>query len=383
MADLVFPQFSRLPSELRCEVWGNFALPQGPMLHSISHRCYADNKYMFCSFVSNGRDNDRRINLLKISATRALMQVNREARKAVLAGRDLHKVTRRKMKVFMGGLYNKNKAKPLEYEDPLLQNFFFLNPDLDMFYFRCGLHLNPALFLDKSCLQKMQRIAIDIRGPISKGGMLYAPSYSKLFGANSEPHWLFARDNLPSLKTIVLVLGVHAVRRLYIYSSGFNHAGFDEDQENETNIHKWYGEDDIMSERDSDWGEPATDDHEYAYGHPDGPHENVGLDEEKYDDDLEKLFSDRFGFHNVEPESCRCAFKPVMYLSGRQAPPVQVSIAFRRWVREMVSRAKGEASEYLKRPIDIQMVMDHSGNFFDPIEGYYRLSAEFFDVDIP
>ncbi|KAF2971595.1 hypothetical protein GQX73_g1929 [Xylaria multiplex] len=328
------------------------------MLHSISHRYYERDNYLLCSFVLDGGDNDRRINLLKFSTTRAVMKVNCEAREVVLAGRNPHRITLEKMDVFMGGLYyNEDETAPPEYDPPLLQKSFFVNPELDMFYFRRGLHKNPALFLDESCLQEMRRIAIDIRDPISRDGMLYAPSYSRLFGENSQSHWVFARDNLPSLKTIV---------------------------EMKKNIVKHYGEDDNVSEKFSVWGEPAIDELEDAYGYPDVPHENEkDLDEKKYDEDLEKLSSDKFGFHNVESKTCRCYFKPVIRLSKRESHPVQVSIAFRGWVREIISRAQREASEFLNRSIDIQMVMDHSGNSFVPVESYYRYSAGFFNVDLP
>ncbi|TGJ87457.1 hypothetical protein E0Z10_g1280 [Xylaria hypoxylon] len=379
MSKLDFPQFNRLPFELRDAVWVMFALPRSPMIHLISRKNSSADAYMLCSFGWSDYDYRQRIDLPELSTTRALMQVNQEARKAVLAGRKLQSVNDSQMNVFLGFKYIYER-QGYRYEHAIVQKFFFVNWDIDMFYLRCCLFTNIDLFFDKSCLQKIKRIAVDCRGPRRQGNTLYTPGYNKLFGLCSTSHWTFAHPGLTSLNSIYLVLGIYATRRLYAYTQFLNIAESDEDQQSGTDIVEQDEEDESASEEDesaSEGDEGASEGDEISSevesdedGEADFFNGLFGFTHEGwYKDLLHDLPGDQIGFHHFEPESY--FDKPFIYLSRRQASPTRVKISFRDWVQNTISRAKGEVGLSLGRPINIQMVMDQYGGFNSEARGYY------------
>ncbi|KAI0966774.1 hypothetical protein F4678DRAFT_448095 [Xylaria arbuscula] len=156
MSEPSFPQFRRLPFELRDAVWAEYALPRGPMLHSLSIRweepC-AD--YIVSSFPTSCIEPSdySKIDLLLLPTTRALMQVNREARKAVLAGRQHPRVDnnigiiRYETQVFLGGIYQPRSS---HRSGILLHKIFFVNWDIDMFYYGRDSWLELPI-VDSSC----------------------------------------------------------------------------------------------------------------------------------------------------------------------------------------------------------------------------------------
>ncbi|KAI0450233.1 hypothetical protein F5B21DRAFT_529221 [Xylaria acuta] len=373
MSELNFPQFSRLPFELRDAIWVRFALPRGPMLHSISYRHTVEDLRL-CSFFLSGPG----INLFMLPTTRALMQVNQEARKAVLAGRQLQGVDNSiyTIDVFLGGVYNIRDGYKRHL---MLHKFFFVNWDIDMFYFRRGLHMHMGKFLDSSCLYKMKRIALEIKGPSAQVDGLYAPSYSQLFDGTS----ISALANLPSLDTIYLVLDFHAVRRIYAYTQFTMGSESDSDEQSETYSVELDDENDSEAEEELD-GDSEL--HSYIeeykeYGEIDFPDCSFESDDEDdYEDWLSELPEDQYGFHHVESGSHRY---PETFTFRQQAPLTQIEISFQDWVDRMISSTKGDTMEFCGHPVDIQMVMDLYGGICRMVGSYYRGYIGFSAVDEP
>ncbi|RWA07585.1 hypothetical protein EKO27_g7508 [Xylaria grammica] len=354
MSDPNRSSFNRLPEKVRLAIWENFALPRRPLFHSISYAHHSERYFMLFTFDMTGDDkHSERDRLLRHSTTRALMQVNREARKTVLAGRELQRVAHTNMNVCVGCTYGSiSPVRPGLYGF-ILQKFFYVNWDIDMFYFRCGLHISNPLeaFLDKSCLPKMKQIAIDIRGPSAVGNnyLLKAPTYKRIFGVYSDPYWTFAQ-NLPSLNTILMVVDRHTSRKLW------GHSTLDEDE--------WEGplvpDQDVDSDAGNNYGERDSTEGED--------------DEWMYLEWIESYPKDEFGFHRFSPEFYDMELYRRLFCLVRQQLSVdKVKVPFKEWVEEIVSSAKEDAKEALGRPIDIQMVMDHLGSYDNDIGGYHRL----------
>ncbi|KAI1349578.1 hypothetical protein F5Y01DRAFT_327337 [Xylaria sp. FL0043] len=213
MSEPSFPKFNLFPTELRLAVWNYYALPRTPLLWSVSYRGSVG-ELLFCPFGLKGRT----INPLMLPTMRALMKVNREAREAVLAGRELQRVKQGGYRVttFLNMVVNQSAMRRRQIE---MHNFFFVNWDIDVFYFRRGLHLDVGQFLDSSCLLKVKRIAIDIKTPWlelgePEGSRLHVPPHAWLFYGTSIQNV----ERLPALRSIHLVLDCHAIRRLYAYT---------------------------------------------------------------------------------------------------------------------------------------------------------------------
>lgn len=252
MSELSFPQFNWLPFELRDAIWTYFALTRGPMIHTISLKHGEALDLLLCSFESHGPGIDPNI----LPTTRALMQVSKEARKAVLAGRRLQRLDSDmyEVDVFLRGVYppNTDSTWPL-----MFHKCFFVNWDIDMFYFPQNSRLDVAMFLNESRLHDIKRIAIDIDGPVCAGDMLSVPNYGQLFNRTSVRELSI----LPSLTTIYLVLDFHAVRHIYntIQYMEFVESNSDEqsetdlveqdeDNDSEIDLEEQYEDDDIENE---------------------------------------------------------------------------------------------------------------------------------------
>ncbi|KAI0451221.1 hypothetical protein F5B21DRAFT_528124 [Xylaria acuta] len=209
-----------------------------------------------------------------------------------------------------------------------------INWDIDMFYFRSGLHLTMHMALNGSCVQKMKRIAIEIRGPKVQGGT----------------PWIFARRILESVTTIILVLSFKAVRNIYKqWLAGKQVDDNEQDKAGESELEMESDSDNIDEEED---GEVVFDPYQRLARPPsEGP----------------------IWLHHVEAES-RCYFKrPLIYLFGRRAPRRQVTISFRDWVDKAIFCAsKDSGRNFCGRPVDIHMAMDLTGSYDFSIQSYYK-----------
>ncbi|KAI8949371.1 hypothetical protein F4801DRAFT_553390 [Xylaria longipes] len=373
MSGLNFPQFSQLPFELRDAVWVRYALPRGPMLHSISNR-YTEEDVLLCSFVSSGPG----INLWMLPTTLALTQVSREARKAVLAGRQLQRVDTYKIDVFLGGVFNiRDRYK----RRLMLHKFFFVNWDIDMFYFRHGLHTHMGRLLNWSFRSKMKRVAIDIIGPSIQGDALHAPSYHRLFNRMG----ITDLTDLPSLDTIYMVLDFHAVCQIYAHAQFRTGRESDGDEHSETHSVEQDEEDDSEAEEESDKNlelDAVIEVVEFVeISLSDGGFDSDDSDD--YHDWLCELPDDQYGFHNVGPDTYHDLLSSLTCFFSPQWPLTRVEIPFQDWVDKMVSSMKEDVGQFCRRPLDIKMVMDLHGGICPIVDGYYRGYVGFSAVDEP
>ncbi|KAI1734965.1 hypothetical protein F4680DRAFT_453359 [Xylaria scruposa] len=363
MSEITFPQFSRLPCELRLKVWTEYALPPGPMIHSISYNGSwpHGNNILLCSFglgspYWNRYNKYSQVNVHYLSTTRSLMQVNYEARKTVLGGRQLQRVVDSNhfnVNTFHGGsslgIHPDGHVNVTDSRRPhgmIYHKFFFVNWDIDMFYFRSGIQSVMHMILDESCLQKMQRMAVEIRGPRARNEGLYALWYTDLFDMQrtsrvpvvpAAPVSL-TRRLLASVNKIFLVLGYKAARKIYKQNLAEQ-----DDREPDTVLDEVL----YIGETDSEAG---------------------SVDESDYDawcDDLPPR--DEFGFHHIEAE-------PGYYFETPLTRLDQLGlISFQDWAAGTVHEAERDAREnYCGRPVDVHMVMDLDGHFDGWIMSYYR-----------
>ncbi|KAI0856023.1 hypothetical protein F4860DRAFT_529535 [Xylaria cubensis] len=346
MSETTFPQFSRLPCELRQKVWAQYALPRGPMIHSISYSRNQIDKFLLCSFRvdCDGVDPYSRINVYHLSTTRALMQVNYEARKTVLVGRQLQRVVssdRISIQTFHGGsrlqdyLFNIIRWGPYRPSHGIYHKFFFVNWDIDLFYFRSGVHNHMDTILEESCLQKMQRMAVEIRGPKVKSGGLYAPSYTTFFDPWKSTGSPIDRRLLASVKVISLVLSYKAARKIYQHHLIEQH------------------------NRESDT-EPSGDIEEYkeVTGIGFEPSQIGECNYEKWARCIPR--EDKYGFidhsHFFNRPLTRLALPGDVW----ETP----LISFEDWIDELISKTEGDAREnFCGRPVDVRMVVDIDGRF--------------------
>ncbi|KAI1737392.1 hypothetical protein F4680DRAFT_468180 [Xylaria scruposa] len=385
MSELSFPQFNRLPTELRDEIWVKFALPRGPMLHSISyrHRCPLPGEPMpdqdevedilLCSFSMGSPG----VDLFLFPTTLALMQVSQEARKAVLAGRQPQKLEPGKYNpaVFFGGVYNFEND---EERRLLLHKTFFVNWDIDMFYFRERLHLHMEEFLDRSCLLKMKRITLEVRGPCIKADAVWAPDYKRLFNRKSISNMV----NLPSLQIIYLALSFRAIRRMYAYEQTLPTSDIEIDSDMEMDPDEEDEEDDSDSEEESDEDSESDSDIEPGEDEafqPSGPIFDSD-DDYDYEDWVIELPKDQYGFHHVEPKTYSNLERPPTRLFSKR--PIR-QLSLRSWASVMVCSTREDIMKCYEGPVDIQMVMDVYGSICRVIDSYYRGLSGFFCLDEP
>ncbi|KAI0551704.1 hypothetical protein F4679DRAFT_582165 [Xylaria curta] len=357
MSEITFPQFSRLPCELRQKVWTQYALPRGPMIHSISYvgRVIHWNKILLCSFSLGGTCYDKysQVNVYNLPTTRALMQVNYEARKTVLVGRQLQRVVNSNqfnVNTFHGRsgsqihLYVRaSRQQPCQ----LFYKFFFVNWDIDVFYFRSGIQIVMHTILDESCLQKMQRMAVEIRGPRTIKGGLYAPGYTCFLGSKRVPV-VPSVPLLASVNKVFLVLGYKAAHKIYKQNLA---------EQSDVPYTVLSGEAvPYISDTDS---------------------EASSMDESDYEGWCDRLPPpDEFGFHHIEAEPGYYFETPLT----RLAPPGTIS--FHDWATIMIHEAERDAREcFCGRPIDVHMVMDLDGHFDDWIKSYYK--NQLFQFGVP
>ncbi|KAI1652047.1 uncharacterized protein F4817DRAFT_1803 [Daldinia loculata] len=124
LGSLNFPLFAQLPNELRLLVWGQYALPRVPIYYA---RFLSYPPLRVESFQSN-------------SMVRRLMQVNREARSAVLGNRQLYIFTNGRPYVISHQLAPFCENSPTTNEDEYgynwtRQRYMFVDFKKDIFCF--------------------------------------------------------------------------------------------------------------------------------------------------------------------------------------------------------------------------------------------------------
>ncbi|CAJ2500097.1 Uu.00g029500.m01.CDS01 [Anthostomella pinea] len=200
-----FPQFSQLPKELRLAVWGFFALPRGPAVHSIWNGVSFPPRYLATNpFVTPSC----------ISAVRSLMQVNHEAREEVLQGRELVRHRPDSAGTFSNARWC---LENIEDGKAIQQPYSFINWDLDLFYFTSPLQSTMMRFLDEASLQKIRFIAVETtRFIVHFHENVFRPSCYPLFPI----HYPTSGELLLSLERVFVVLP-HYTLKSFIYKSRF------------------------------------------------------------------------------------------------------------------------------------------------------------------
>lgn len=251
------------------------------------------------------------------------MQVSREARKAVLAGRQLQKLDQ-----ILG------MACPAP---PVLQKCFFVNWEIDMFYFR---QLAPMTRFWRggrldSWVLKIERLAVDIADVWNGRDALLVPGYNELINSATIAHLA----NLASLKTLYLVLDHNASMQMYRLIRLMMDSELDVD-------------DYEVSAQDEDW-----DEDEYSE-----PCFEIGEDSD-YSDWLRGFPTDQWKFHNVGPESDLHSQRTLNCIIRPRAFPERIKIPFLDWLNQIISATKEDAERSGKLTVDIQMVMDVTGGY--------------------
>ncbi|KAI0973716.1 hypothetical protein F4678DRAFT_486875 [Xylaria arbuscula] len=370
MAEPHFPQFNKLPINLRCRVWDIFAFPPGPMLHVL----FPEKDYEHCRVTIYSTKAKGTSHVADMATTCALMQVNQEARKHVLSGRQPFYVEDRiyDLRVLF---HSAHESRNLEgsWEKRSFYNFFFVNWDIDMFCFRGGrIQYQLHNMFEEDILAKIKHIAIEFGGLIGLGdkdNTISALSYNQLSKEPTPKPLDMICSHLPSLKTIFLALNHSTVYRLCHY----------------------------VLFHDRDWPEDVdSDDPDYdeSLERPDWQLEA----EKEVTGWITSLPEYKFGYHRVEPEKRCYSLQLLQYPSGRHHSLPYAKTDFGKWVDEFVSFAKEDATEAYAREhgrvvyaeddlegfkarggkveevdlVEVQMVMDHYGAFDEKLGGYYR-----------
>ncbi|KAI0153112.1 hypothetical protein GGR57DRAFT_513349 [Xylariaceae sp. FL1272] len=404
MGEPAFPLFGELPPEIRLAVWAYYSLPKTPMVHAMSFDKTSDSFYIkHRKVILNSFPVDESLIRPDLEMVRVLMRTNREARYAVLRGRQLQATQKRKTPdtctdVYYGGAWHKDLAQYPKFR------YFFVNWDIDLFYFRCGLHIAMPLILHDCCVQKMQRIAVDIKGPDPDGsdGSLYVqrwPDFSGIKYNSSSPVQMeenrnYHIDNLKSLNHLTLVLPYQVFDLAYIdysarpiLSESSNADEMDPDEAQSEGSED--GTQDISNDGASNSDESTNDfddDEDKPYSTKD-PCSFNGFFFPTYNDrqsdryikltyegeahlrDTDYLWhkidqsKDGFGFHLVE-RTTKLVFRgmEVVYDWGMQ-PGGPITTTVDKWVRDTKSAAARNMYRICSRSVGVNMVMDHSGDW--------------------
>ncbi|KAI1427630.1 hypothetical protein F5Y12DRAFT_736120 [Xylaria sp. FL1777] len=264
--------------------------------------------------------------------------------------------------VFLGGVYNiLNK----DQRRLMLHSFFFVNWDIDMFYFRCGFQTVMHEIFDECCLHRIKHIAVEIDGPEARGDTLNAPGYYKLLGKTTSEPLSFLQLYLPSVTTMYLALSFYTTRRMCAYVL-FGTSEFSDGDVSMEDLGEELQETDLSLD---------YSDYELDSEMEDG-----------CDEMLSHYPEDVYGFHHIIPGYHCYSSNPITYLSGRktpETPQTEVETSFKDWVDQIVSYAEEDARNIFKHSIEIRMVMDHSGGYDRIVDGYYRGCVGLIPVDEP
>ncbi|KAI0125104.1 hypothetical protein BJ170DRAFT_685972 [Xylariales sp. AK1849] len=149
----IFKPFPRLPKELRLMIWEQYEIPRTPMVHviSISTEPYG---YRLTSFDM--------LDPQKVPTTRSLLQVNHEARAAVLKTREVFRPRQQPFPVLCA--YGMRWPRPYGFTvRKLVYPNFFVDWERDLFYFKFIMSgVLPPLLQESSFTAKVQSIAFDL-----------------------------------------------------------------------------------------------------------------------------------------------------------------------------------------------------------------------------
>lgn len=316
------------------------------MLHTISLKHESEHEFLLASC----QPPDSGIDPTTILTTRALMQVNKEARETVLAGRKLRSFNSNVYKVdtFFRGLYPSRDENRL-----MLHSYFFVNWSIDMFYFPKIDCRGVKNFLDETGMYNIERIALDIKGPTGEGLELYDLTHNEHIALTS----LGKLSMLPLLKTICLALNFETVHQMFInyrFVSGYKS---DSDKDVETSSDEQDEDDDVeLPERE-------------------GPLASFGP--ESFSDWACSLGTDLYGFHRLESgsrhdlglgERLPCVFEGQLLL-------------LEDWINERLGAAARNVKELRKPDLHIYMGMDLFGGISHIVGGSQRPYTAFIDVE--
>ncbi|KAI1260401.1 hypothetical protein F5Y18DRAFT_432352 [Xylariaceae sp. FL1019] len=402
MAEPQFQLFEKLPTEIRVSVWAYYSLSKTPMVHAMSFDAAADSFYIkHRKVIINSFPVDETTTRPDFEMVRALMQTNREARYEALQGRELQGPQKRTTPdtctdVYYGGAWHEHQS----VETPKY-HYFFVNWDTDLFYFRCGLHIAMGLILHDSCVQKMQRIAIDIRGPFwPVDGDLMVPRWAKFSGVKYAASPLpmtenrdYHSDNLISLEHLTLVLPYRVLYDAEITISEPSTLESSIADETDPGEAQGTGPEDIAQ------GIAINE----AINFLEGVGDDVGFDEDDYHCDDECSFNglyfpnymdrttgrwkeretndtpkvdkeqDGFGFHLIERSTELLYGRKEAQYIPRETIDEPVATTLDRWVQGTKSAAARDMHRILGRNVGVNMVMDDSGDYRRNVVGYDRV----------
>ncbi|KAI1737691.1 hypothetical protein F4680DRAFT_450654 [Xylaria scruposa] len=178
IATASFPRFRKLPKEIRLEIWGQFALPK-----RLYHLVRQDLNWVTDVTVSDYEVHKRRKDV------RRIMQVNREARREVLQGREL---------VVWDQTWDlKGRPQP----GP---SYSFVNWDLDLFSVTfVHSHGNPW---KKEPFNKIKNLAVGIKGEFGRNARRPYTQKSPYRYEHDQVTFLEWREAQGSVERIVLII---------------------------------------------------------------------------------------------------------------------------------------------------------------------------------
>ncbi|KAI1113554.1 hypothetical protein F5Y14DRAFT_451920 [Nemania sp. NC0429] len=319
-----FPQFNWLPWELRHAIWEQFALPRGPVVHSIRHYWTHGPSLALGSWTSEAPA----IDFDMLPTIRALMQTSREAREAVLAGRQLQRLDDG-IRLLCGSKFY-----------PMAPNYFFVNWEIDLFYFGRTLPLGLFYTGQGSWVSKIKRLAVALQDTLDNRHVVVVSCFDDFL-------WFSLMEHLPdllSLKNVYLVFENGPARRLYQHARLPPSQNGDEFDQNETVTIEEDPE--TYSDGESSWEPPR-------------PYDEWDDDDWDFTCWMDELPTDLWGFHNVGPESdlhARRSRKLTCIVT--KIPNDKTRMPFLDWLNSMVSGTKEEAEKITKQNVDVEMVLD-------------------------
>ncbi|KAI0183779.1 hypothetical protein EV127DRAFT_516710 [Xylaria flabelliformis] len=178
-----FPQFSKLTKDLRLAIWGRFALPQ-----RLYHLLRQDLNWVTDVTVSDFEVYKRR------GEVRRIMQVNREARREVLRGRQL---------------VVWDKTWDLKGRPQPGPSYSFVNWELDLFSVKfVHSHGNPW---SKEPFNKIKNLAVGISGMFGRNAEQLCALKMPFFYEHDDRFTLEWREATGSVERIVLIIPCEVV----------------------------------------------------------------------------------------------------------------------------------------------------------------------------
>ncbi|TRX88342.1 hypothetical protein FHL15_010780 [Xylaria flabelliformis] len=167
-----FPQFPRLPTEIRIAIWGQFALPK-----KLQHIVRQGSNCITEVILSNPAGSRKRMDI------RRIMQVNAEARHEVLQGHQL---------------VVWDKTRDLQGRPRPTSSFSFVNWELDLFSVRSRNGYEKRF--TKEPYNRIKNLAVGIVGSFGPTSPFLLAPYGYEFGSES-------REAFGSVQRVVFIVG--------------------------------------------------------------------------------------------------------------------------------------------------------------------------------